>query len=299
MIITERKVKRFHRSLHMHNLEPIFIGGVNRSGTSLMRQIIGSHSDIAIPPSEFHFFKYLKGQIEEPLEKKTFLELIEIINQWPKVSSWKLDKAFLLDFSATLDPSYRSLFSLFMEAYKRKCRKKRWGEKTTKNEFHLHFINEWYPDFKFIHMIRNPIDVFASQSWYNGQKQSIDVRNWANSWNKSTDIALANRSRNNYIVVSYEKLVASPEREIEELCKALGLEFQKKRMLEMRDFENKNNSSFNNQLNQDGTIQLNKTNRAELLSDEEKEIIGKMCWKNAKFFGYENSLALKKRFWFF
>ena len=54
--MTEGKNKATHR--------PIFIVGCSRSGTSLLRSIIGSHSKIASGP-ETHFLKDLEKHIEK------------------------------------------------------------------------------------------------------------------------------------------------------------------------------------------------------------------------------------------
>ena len=38
----------------------VLIGGVGRSGTSLLRRIVGSHTQIAIPPTESGFFDHYR-----------------------------------------------------------------------------------------------------------------------------------------------------------------------------------------------------------------------------------------------
>ena len=52
----------------------------------------------------------------------------------------------------------------------RRAGKSRFGEKTTHYEFHLKTLLEWFDgDVDFIHLIRNPVDTFASQKFYAGR----------------------------------------------------------------------------------------------------------------------------------
>ena len=60
----------------------ILIGGISRSGTNLVRRVIGSHSKIAIPPGEFNFFsKYNNGKTVKEILANAEEEQNAFINQ--------------------------------------------------------------------------------------------------------------------------------------------------------------------------------------------------------------------------
>ena len=96
---------------------PIFIGGMNRSGTSLMRQLIGSHSQVAMPPTEFGFFSRFP-QTTSRLSRSNFERSLSALLECEKIAEWDLPADRLMDESRSREPSYRNLFRLFIDAYR-------------------------------------------------------------------------------------------------------------------------------------------------------------------------------------
>jgi hypothetical protein len=224
---------------------PIFIGGVNRSGTSMVRQIVGSHSAVAIPPSEFEFFKHLRVRPHARLDETRTKVLVDRIVSWPKVAAWNVDRDAVLRMALT-EPSYRGVFIAFLRGHADRMAKPRYGEKTTSYERNLATLDRWFGrDYTFVHMVRHPITTFASTRWYLGHETAVDPGLWARTWNGSVLMALRRlqaRTRG-YVLLRYEDVAQTPESAMVAVCDAAGLDFEE-RMLTMIDFAQRENSSF-------------------------------------------------------
>ena len=213
----------------------IVIGGNPRSGTNLMRRIVGSHSQIAIPPAEFQFFNQLaRGKTVEEILSNSRLE------------KWGVDLASYNND----DPA--AAYTGILESYTKNLGKIIPGEKTPSNEFYYTDIKESLKDYdlKFIHMVRNPFDVMASYKHMRAMKGSSElnkiggqIRNWVHS--VSLAIERADADPDHYMFVRYEDLAGEPAPTTKLLCEYIGVEFEQDRMLGLADFaEHRDNTSF-------------------------------------------------------
>lgn len=216
----------------------VIIGGMPRSGTNLARRIIGSHSQIALPATEFNFFeKYIRAKGVKAILEDT------------RVQKWGLD---LSDLHSS-KPSEAYIQALLR--YAEKCEKSIPGEKTPGNEFFFDLLEEWFEGYelRFVHLVRNPLEGAASfkhasfQGVQRGGKSYSVVRTYAENWRRSVSIGLARSygSPGTYYLLKYEDVVADPAGTIRDLCGFLGVEFEQERMLGLIDFSQyKPNTSF-------------------------------------------------------
>lgn len=254
----------------------IVIGGMARSGTNLTRRIIGSHSQVAIPPAEFQFFKrHQQGKsVQEILSNK-------------RLDQWKLDLKDLY----TQQPS--EVYIKTLQRYAEQVGKIIPGEKSPYNEFYLDTLESWLEgfDFKFIVMVRNPFDVLASYK-HKPFGVGIDPNDdawipaFVENWRRSVSIGLAKAHAHpeHYYVLKYEDLTADTVTQTDKLCRFLGIEFEKERMLSLSDFaNNKDNTSFSNddQNGKQGKI-YQPPSRKKFLSpaeiEEVRTICGELAW---------------------
>lgn len=164
----------------MTEMKPTFICGHRRSGTTLLTSILDFHDELLVYPEDskfFHLFypnisksdlsiedkeqfiidnniEYLKSVIYEKCNaEKTYLnikKLTNIFKQYAKCNGlWKnyLDGLIFAFYETTPQP---------------KKNIKRWVEKTTSSEIFALQINKEFPESKFIHMLRDPRDNYAS-----------------------------------------------------------------------------------------------------------------------------------------
>ncbi len=167
--------------------KPIFIAGLQRSGTSLMRGIIGSHPTVAIFQWDLPLWTsfYDRYKYKNLDDVTIWCQLIQEILSHTKVQ----EASIILDrnaiFKAVDGESHVAcgvIFEHILRQYATQVGRPRWGLKTPNNEFYAEAIFKAYPNAKMIHMIRDPRDVAVS----------IKSTGWG--WNITEHIQLWKRS---------------------------------------------------------------------------------------------------------
>ena len=198
---------------------PIFIGGMFRSGTSLLRAMLGQHGAIAAGLETYWFemdFVGGTGRNGEPL-----LEYVDRLSAF-----FDLDAATGREIAQTSRDS-ETFLDRFMGTYATKLGKRRWAEKTPANVAKAPRIFRRWPQAKVIQIVRDPRDVFAS---LRETKKWDDVETFATMW--STIVGGAEEARrsgdlnsSNYRELRYEALVLDPVATMRPLVSFLGEEW--------------------------------------------------------------------------
>ena len=196
---------------------PIFIGGAARSGTTLLRAILDSHSRIACGPGA------KIGNV--------------ILSQWQALNVMQALIAHDAQVvsSEQADALYRQLFLGLLEPYRRASGKPRVAEKTPNNVLNFSGLHALFPQSPLIHVIRDGRDVVASlmgQEWVSpstGQRMSITedavaaCDYWMKAVRKGREAgARIVKSGGRYIEVHYERLVRAPEPALSVLFSLIG-----------------------------------------------------------------------------
>lgn len=178
--------------------EPIFIGGFFKSGTSLLRAILGQHSAIATGLESYWFDFDWHGPRDEDFKKH-----IDRLREFYDMNHADLD-SIVESSSSALD-----FLGNFLSCYASSIGKKRWAEKTPGNILHIDKILNEIPDAKIIHIIRDPRDIFTSLRQAN---KWDTVQEFVDMWCRFLGTAqeLENRlklTKDNYLTIRYESLV--------------------------------------------------------------------------------------------
>lgn len=133
------------------NTNPIFIGGMMKSGTSLLRKLLSLHPNI-FAGLETHWF------------------LPELADDWREASSTRQTwlKGFFdvddveFDKIKAASSSGHDFFNRFMWYCTDRAGKKRWLEKTPDNILQLRRIWSVWPEAQVLHVVRDHRDLYAS-----------------------------------------------------------------------------------------------------------------------------------------
>jgi hypothetical protein len=205
--------------------KPFFIVSAPRSGSTLLRLILDSHSRLAVPPPGWlldmvypYLFSY--GDLKQP---RNLLALAEDILKTPTVSKWPLKLTPEQLARACREPTFAGAYEAVHVAYAQGEGKARWGEKTPRNSFWMEEIFALFPDAQFIHVVRDgrdqAIDISDSQLW------PYSVYSGATLWQRYVNAVRESAERlpsGAFLEIRYEDLCAAPEPGVRRLCEFLG-----------------------------------------------------------------------------
>jgi len=202
---------------------PIFIIGMGRSGTTLIRSMLHHHPRIAIP-YETHFMGRYAERAHEfgdlGLEANRRRVIDEILGE-PMLKMWDYVPSAGRILARTRAGTLAGVIDAIFRDYAESKQKMRWGDKSD-NTDSMPAINDLFPDAQFIHIIRDGRDVARSViklPW--GPNDIIEAATWWNDyvWVARRMGAILGKER--YTEVLYENLVANPEAELRRLCRFL------------------------------------------------------------------------------
>jgi hypothetical protein len=205
---------------------PIFIGGPDRCGKTLLRALLVSHPNIAIPAVGSNYWSYFYGQFGDLKDPANFEQCLNAMLRYKHARFLQPDAERIRREFAQGEPTYARLFAIFHEHYAEREGKPRWGDQTGLIERYADPIFAAYPGARMIHMIRDPRDRYeASLALHpNGRMR---VGGATARWLYSARLAERNQRRypDRYKVVRYETLVRQPEQVLRDICAFIGETF--------------------------------------------------------------------------
>jgi len=205
---------------------PIIIGSP-RSGTTLLRFMLDSHAELAIPP-ETGFLSLgpkFRGR-GDALREKFFHALTNFPREAPAWPDFEIPEESFRSSLAEIEPftaaeGYRAFYRL----YAARCGKSRWGDKTPLYCMELRAIRKILPEARFIHIIRDGRDAALSlrRMWFSPGR---DIEKQAAYWR---DCVLAARGaglgRPDYVEVRYEDLILNTRETLNRICAFIELDY--------------------------------------------------------------------------
>lgn len=213
---------------------PIYIAGLERSGTSLIYALLGSHPAIAMT-RRTNLWTHFYGQYGDLARPENFERCLAMMLRYKRIVRLEPDPDRLRREFEQGERSYARLFALLGEHYAEQQGKPRWGDKSLNTERYAAPIFEAFPAARMIHMIRDPRDRFASaQTRWGRTRGGVGAGTAMWLWS----VALARRNRalypDRYAILRYETLIFRPEETLREICNFIG-ETYSPLMLTMRD----------------------------------------------------------------
>ena len=210
-------------------VNPFFIVGYPRSGTTLTSVLLDRHSRIAVSP-ETNFFTGL-CPIDRATRQAEPLELVRRFGDGFRTRDLNLDNAELYGELMQGEPTGANLLSCALTLYRRKQGKEIVGEKTPDHWRFVPQILELYPRSRVIWVVRDGRDTVLSVTkapW----RPNWDLEYHACHWRISMESMLEYEATANGRIMRmcFEKLVTSPREELARLCGFLGMEFQERQL---------------------------------------------------------------------
>ncbi len=206
---------------------PIYIGGPDRCGKTLVAALLGSHSRIAIPVVGSNLWTLFYGRFGDLADDGNLDRCLDELMRYKHVRFLDPDRSRLRAELAAGERTYARLFALIQQHYAERAGKPRWGDQTGLVEGYADEIFAAYPGVRMIHMVRDPRDRYdASLSlWPEGKLRAGGA---TGRWLYSVRLAERNAARygDRYRVQGYESLVADPEGTVRALCEFAGEPFE-------------------------------------------------------------------------
>ena len=214
-------------------LTPVVIVGCQRSGTTLLRTILGRHPALLEHPDEPQYFYWLYQRFgHEITDVETAVSYLSQHPYLPANIPPERLEAYFRPYSRL---SLQEFAKLYLQV---------WGEDELQDKrpilkdpawiYHLDLVQELFPGAVIIHIIRDPRANVSSQV---SRWPQISVWEAAMAWRQAMrqSHAWKETSPAPYVEVTYKNLLQTPKETLQYLCRALDLEF----VPTMLDFEQK------------------------------------------------------------
>jgi hypothetical protein len=230
---------------------PVFICGHRKGGTTVLLCLLDNHPQLLTYPADSAFFYRIFPHCES-LPKEAVIDRLAretiIANLSSEMSV--VNRPDLFDVHAIAE-TYRTIMRdndntaaahlrALMSAYAVQCGQdsrhwRRWVEKTTSTEIYAVEVAQWFPNAKFIHIVRDPRDNFGSlkSGWEARYKaQESDKRALLQSLLDRGGLGLRMAPMNlealgpdRYLVVRFEDLAKDSDTYMRNIAKFIGIDF--------------------------------------------------------------------------
>jgi hypothetical protein len=215
----------------VHWTGPLFVVGMPRSGTKLLRGLLSQHSRIHMPDAETDFFPFLVRYVQErgrPESEPAFEQLFDALKGATYFSyrarrtppfSWQ---AWRRECDGRYDAA--GLFEGFIryETDSPASSGAIWGDKSPAYVRYATLLLEHFPSARIVHIVRDVRDycISVNKAW------SKDMRRAAHEW--ARDVArvhqLCQAHPTRCIEVLYEDLLRTPESSMQRLARFLDID---------------------------------------------------------------------------
>jgi hypothetical protein len=210
---------------------PVFLVGMPRSGTKLLRELLNNHSRIGITPNESHFIPDFHarwaryGDIRDEVSFHRFYQDFAGTIFFQRV----MEEGRFLDEQkwkqGILEWTYPGVVEAFYRLYAESKGKTIWGDKTPYYLLILPELKSLFPGAKFVHIVRDVRDYVISlnKDW------SKNIYRSAQRWNDAVARCRRDGTRvcpADYHEVRYERLSDDPEGTLKGICSFLSLSYE-------------------------------------------------------------------------
>ena len=210
---------------------PLFISGMPRSGTKLLRDLVNNHPLISIPTHESHFIPWMLRNIgkDTDLNQASHLEAAIALFLETKFAGnypQKLSRITAENIKAFQNPvSWASFFEYIFRELAEESETERfiWGDKTPGYILHYELLKSIFPTARFVHIIRDPRDYALSVNHAWGRSMERAAHRWHQTIHQVRQLAQHN---DDYLEVRYEDLLDDPVKVLTKICRFAGTDYE-------------------------------------------------------------------------
>jgi hypothetical protein len=216
----------------------LFVVGAARSGTTLLQRMLDAHPQLAVVNETYWLPRKFREQTGLTRAGLVTPALLPKLLASPKFSRIGVSEEDLVGLCSDSTPvRYEQFVARIFDLYAARREKQFAGDKTPGYVRRIGQIHSLWPRARFVHIIRDPRDLCLSMlEWRSGQRTAGQFGTWemdpvistALYWKFSVSVgreAGESIGRSLYREVRYEALVSSPEHELEQTCRFLGLPY--------------------------------------------------------------------------
>ncbi|NIV97704.1 hypothetical protein GWN26_00525 [Candidatus Saccharibacteria bacterium] len=237
---------------------PLFIVGLPRSGTKLIRDLLNQNPHIGIPVSETHFIPYWIGKFgQKPNFNETgrYDAFFKEFCQTPFYENMAR-QGLWIESQTLIEMSDLNNWASILEAILRFYAPKEgmdfiWGDKTPGYVTHIRLLNSFFEEPRFLHIIRDPRDYALSVNNAWGKQLYLAADVWQQTILKARKSAAFLGER--YMEIFYENLLADPENVLKAVCAFLDCDFVPEMLVLERPSENLGDAKGRTDIMQDNT----------------------------------------------
>lgn len=210
-------------------LGPVFVVGMNGSGTTMLADCLGQHPDLYMFPHEVRLLPYyVREDMGRDLPSRESLRRIaDDIGRSKPV--WQVNgrRAFVLPDKYLTGARAAEVIDSIFRYFADHAGKRRWGEKSPMNVLHMTLLAEAFPGAQFVHIVRDGRDAAQSFQRRFGHVPRETIYRWKRVVREGLRQGQA-LGTDRYLEIRYEELTAAPEEHLRAVCRFLGLPFDKK-----------------------------------------------------------------------
>lgn len=285
----------------MNTNPTIFIVSSERSGSNLLRVLLGNHSKLEAPIAT-HLLDYFRPIINKyhPISNNfnaLLDDMLTMVNH--KFSDWKIDSNNLNNILRTNNTKVLSLIIAYDILHKAKAEKENKAYYVIKDNHlhnHIDIILSHYKNPYFIHLYRDPRDHVTSwlkKPIYMFTPYQI-VRKWKNEQKKCINLI---QSGINMFPVKYEDLISNPKQIMTNVFNYVNLDWEESILNTNSDKNAKDAKKYIFWENISKPIlKDNKENYLSFLSKEDICLVETLCQEEMKYLGYDFQSKLNYSF---
>jgi sulfotransferase family protein len=204
---------------------PVFVGGAPRSGTTLLRVMLNSHPELAIPrETKVVLHAYAQrgtwGNLSVEANRRALADWV--IEQQPSAVRFA-PLTEVHERIVAAPPTLGSAVGSCLVAYAERTGKKRWGDKRPVYARYLDALFRLFPDAQFINLVRDPrasVSSMKRMGWWQSAVPGVEL------WNRSVAALDPWRSLlrpDQFLELRYEDFATDPRPNMEKIVDFLGL----------------------------------------------------------------------------